>query len=377
MPRARLLIVSFSQLESDPRVLKQIRAFSPRYDVTTMGYGPAVDGPVEHIRVPDGLNHADLNGRLITFHRYRAAYWALPAMSWARAQLEGRTFDAVFANELETIPLALGVRAASGIHLDLHEYTPLINAEHEAWRRRIKPYHEWIARTYAVKASSWSTVSNGLVRAYADNFGFVPDLVTNATPFADLTPSPVGPTIRLVHSGACLRNRQLMTMLDAVDLTDGAVSFDLYLTPNDPPYLDELRERARSMSRVTINDPVPYEDLVSTLNGYDMGVHLLAPTNFNNTWALPNKLFDYAQARLGVVIGPTPEMAERVTRYGLGVVAADFSAAALADQITALTPERVGRFKDAANEHAVELSAESQVAIWEGRVADLIGPGSS
>jgi hypothetical protein len=376
MTRPSLLIISFSVLESDPRVLKQIRAFSPRYDVVTVGYGPAVDGPIEHISVPLDLSHADLNGRLITLRQYRRAYWALPAMAWARKQLAGRSFDAIFANELETIPLALELGPARGIHLDLHEYTPLINAEHEAWRKRIKPYHEWMARTYAVKASSWSTVSVGLARAYEENFGFRPDLVTNAAPYADLAPVSVGSTIRLVHSGACLRNRQLMTMLDAVELAGAGVTFDLYLTPNDPPYLAEIRERAAGIPGVTVHDPVPYAQLIATLNAYDLGVHLLAPTNFNNTWALPNKLFDYAQARLGVVIGPTPEMAERVSEYGLGVVSDDFTAEALAAKISSLQPEDVAGFKANANTHAHELSAESQVEIWSRRIEALIGPGT-
>lgn len=377
MPRPSLLIISFSVLDADARVLKQIREFSPRYDVTTVGYGAAVSGPVEHISIPDGLSHADLNGRLITLHRYRSAYWHLPAMAWVRDRLKGRRFDAILANELESMPLALVLKPERGIHLDLHEYTPLLNAEHDAWRRRIKPYHEWMARRYAVRASSWSTVSGGLVRAYEENFGFRPALVTNAAPFAEFEPSPVGSTIRLVHSGACLRNRQLMTMLDAVALSDADVTFDLYLTPNDPPYLAELRARAAEIPGVTVHDPVPYAQLIETLNAYDVGVHLLSPTNFNNMWALPNKLFDFVQARLGVLIGPSPEMAERVEQYGLGAVADDFTAAALAARMDELTPSAVTEYKAHANAHARELSAEAQVEVWARLLADLSGEGAA
>jgi len=376
MTARRLLILSFSVLESDARVLKQIRAFAPRYEVTAVGYGPAVAGVHEHISIPAELSHADLNGRLITAHWYRRAYWSLPAMAWVRDRLHGRRVDAVLANELESMPLALALRPSAGIHLDLHEYTPLLNAEHDAWRRRIKPYHEWMLRRYAGKAASTSTVSGGLVRAYRDNFGLDPDLVTNAAPFAELAPGEVTTPIRLVHSGACLRNRQLMTMLDAVALADADVTFDLYLTPNDPGYLEELRTRAATIPGVTVHDPVPYAELIGTLNGYDVGVHLLAPTNFNNQWALPNKLFDYVQARLGVLIGPSPEMAERVEQYGLGAIADAFTAQALAERIRQLTPAAVAAFKDAAHRHARELSSERQVAQWEERIGALLGPGA-
>lgn len=367
----RLLIISFSVIESDARVLKQIKHFSEIYDVTTCGYGPPVEGTVQHYRVPDDLGHAELYGRYITLHWYRAAYWRLPAMRWVRDTVPAGEWDVVLANELETMPLALGLRPRGGIHLDLHEYTPLLNAEHEGWRRRIKPYHEWMCRRYATKAGSWSTVSSGLSREYATTFGFEPDVVTNAAPFADLEPGPVDEPIRLVHSGACLRNRQLMTMLDAVEHARRPVTFDLYLTPNDPGYLEELRLRAAAISGVEVRDPVPYRELVTTLNAYDVGIHLLAPTNFNNEWALPNKLFDYVQARLGILIGPSPEMAERVRAYGLGSVAEEFSADALAAQIDGLTIDCVAEYKEASHAHARELSAESQIAVWDRAIAAL------
>ena len=52
-PRPRLLVLSFSPLRSDARVLRQIALFAPRYAVTTLGYGPAPEGVVEHLRLPD------------------------------------------------------------------------------------------------------------------------------------------------------------------------------------------------------------------------------------------------------------------------------------------------------------------------------------
>jgi hypothetical protein len=369
--RSSLLIISFSDIASDARVLKQVKRFAAEYDVTTCGYGPRVDGVVEHFEIPTGMNHADLYGRFITLRMYRAAYWRMEAMRWVRGKLGVGLYDVILANELEAMPVALALKPLRGIHLDLHEYTPLLNEEYPAWKRRIKPYHEWMCRRFATKADSWSTVSEGLAREYKKNFGFSPDLVTNAAPFVELEPTPVSKPIRLVHSGACLRNRQLMTMLDAVALSTNKVTFDLYLTPNDPGYLDELKQRASEIQGITVRDAVPYRELIATLNDYDVGVHLLAPTNFNNTWALPNKLFDYVQARLAVLIGPTAEMAAYVTKYGIGIVADEFTASALALKIDGLNPESVSEFESSAHRHAHELSAESQLEIWASEIAAL------
>src|SRR5690606_41861218 len=64
------------------------------------------------------------------------------------------------------------------------------------------------------------------------------------------------------------RNRQLEVLLDAVAATYTPLNLDLLLMPNDPPYIEELR--ARAVEGVRVLDPVPYAELVSTLNGYDL-----------------------------------------------------------------------------------------------------------
>src|SRR5690606_15907970 len=115
-----------------------------------------------------------------------------------------------------------------------------------------------------------------------------------------------------------------------------------------------------------------YAELVSTLNGYDLGVHVLPPVNFNNANALPNKVFDYVQARLGLVVGPTPEMAALAREHGVGLVAEDFTAEALAAVLDSLTPERVRELKAASHAAARELSAETAVQGWARAIDALL-----
>jgi hypothetical protein len=369
--RPRLLILSFSPLSSDARVLKQIELFREDYAVTTCGIGEFERDGVEHIRIPDGLGARDLNGRLITLRWYRRAYWRIPAVRWSARALRGRRFDVILADDVETVPVALSLRPRGGVHADLHEYTPRLHEEHPAWTRRIKPFWDWVCRTYVRRATSWTTVGEGLAKEYEREFGFLPDVVVNAAPYADLAPTPVERPLRLVHSGACLASRNIMAVVDAVAAADSDVTLDLYLTPNDPGHLEEIRVRAEEAGRITLHPPVPYADLIATLNRYDVGVHLLAPTNFNNRWALPNKLFDYVQARLGVLVGPSPEMARIVEERGIGRVAADFTSAALGALIDELTAEDVQGFKARSHAASRALSAQAQSEAWSAAIRAL------
>jgi hypothetical protein len=118
--------------------------------------------------------------------------------------------------------------------------------------------------------------------------------------------------------------------------------------------------------------PVKSSEVVTFIHPYDMGIFLLPPINFNYANTLPNKLFDFIQARLAIGIGPTPEMASLVSKYVLGVVADDFSAQSLAKKINALTAEEITIFKNNANKAAYELSAEKNKIILNDLVSNLL-----
>ncbi|WP_187344368.1 hypothetical protein [Serinicoccus sp. CUA-874] len=379
--RPRVLVLSFSPIARDARVLKQVRHLSREFDVVTCGYGPAPEGVLGHVEVPADRQNT-LDGRLITVHSYRAAYAAQAGVRWALRHLPRGAADVVLANDLDAVPLALWLAPRAGVHADLHEFFPLLHEEDEAWLRRISPYQEWLCRTYLPRCASVTTVSGRIAQEYADRFGVDVGVVTNATPYADLAPTPVGSPVRLVHSGACLRNRHLAVMTEAVvaAAAQGApVTLDLYLTPNDPGHLDELRAAAQASGGVVrVHDPVPYADLLAVLNRHDVGIHVLPPLSFNNRHALPNKIFDYVQARLGMVVGPSPDMAHMVTAHGVGVVADGFDVASVTDAISQVEAGRVARWKNAATRAARELSDERQSPAWVRAVravADAAGSG--
>ena len=367
-----LLIISFSRIVEDARVLKQVNLFTSRYDVTTVGYGPAPDGVVAHHEIPETLVAWHKDRRALLVRRFGEVQRRSAVVRHLRAVLPVGEHDVVLANDADTVPLALFLRPRQGVHADLHEYAPRENEESWRWRLFVAPYYRWLCEEFVTRAASVTTVGDGLAREYRKEFGIVADVVPNAAPFHELVPTPVHRPIRLVHSGNARRNRALGLMVDAVARTRADVTLDLYLMPNDPGYLVELREQVAQVPGVTLHDPVPYVRLVKTLNDYDIGVFVLPPVTFNYAWTLPNKFFDYVQARLGVIIGPSPEMVGLTTEHGLGVVTEDFTADALAASLDTLDPTTVSGWKTASDGVARELSAEQQSHGWVDAVAALM-----
>lgn len=373
MSRPRLLIISFSNIAADARVLKQVDHFAPKYEVTTLGYGPTPHPHVTHLQLSDELQIRRWKRRDLILRRFEWIYWHQPVIIQALSELRAKEpFDVIMANDVDAVPLALELKPRAGVHADIHEYAPRQNEEILVWRVFIAPFVKWMCRTSLPRASSVTTVGGGLADEYLRVFGVNAGVVTNATPYAALRPTAVGEPIRLVHSGASLRNRRLEVLIDAVEATRSDVTLDLFLMGNQPEYVDELRERIAASERVRILEPVPYRDLIERLNSYDIGVHVIAPTNFNNRWSLPNKFFDYVQARLGLIIGPSAEMSRILEQYGFGAIAEDFSAAALTRVLDSLSTESVASWKSRADEAARALSAEVQVEKWDRAVREIL-----
>lgn len=369
----RLLIISFSDITDDARVLKQVRAFADRYRVTTLGYGESPDARVQHVRLDDADGIRRWRRSDLILRRFSKIYWSQPAIRASLAALgEHEPFDAILANDIDAVGLALALEPTRGVHADIHEYAPKQNEEILVWRVFIAPFVTWMCRRFLTKVTSMTTVGKGLADEYLRKFGVHSGVVTNAAPYAALSPQPVASPIRLVHSGASMPNRRLEVLVDSAIATSTDVVLDLYLMGNNPEYIERLRRRAAGSDRVRFPAPLPYRDLVARLNEYDVGLPVNPPTTFSERWALPNKFFDYVQARLGVIIGPSPEMRAILDVHQFGVTADGFDSSAITKALDALTPERIAEWKVRADESARELSAEPQTLVWEAAIEALL-----
>jgi hypothetical protein len=125
-------------------------------------------------------------------------------------------------------------------------------------------------------------------------------------------------------------------------------------------------------SNINFIEPVNINDIPKHTNQYDIGVFLLPPTNFNYTYALPNKFFEFIQARLAIAIGPSPEMAAVVKTYDLGAVSEDFTAESLAKKIKDLSVEKIMYYKKQCNKYASDLCVEKNWVLIKETVDRLI-----
>lgn len=376
----QILCISLTPIERDARVLRQIGLLAELGEVTTIGFGDAPAGATRHIRVPDGLSTLPqtVSGvAKLAARAHRAAECSAPAARYVLDQAVPGPWDLVVANDARVLDLAFRLAGDAPVWADLHEWAPEERTHILSWRLLVAPLMVHLCETYLPRAALVTTVSNGIVELYRERFGVDARLMTNAGPFRDI-PVRAGDaadeTIRCVHSGAAIHGRGLETMVEAFTQLPERFTLDLYLVAagDGGAHLRELQRIAGGSERIRFRDPVAPAELPSTLSAFDLGVFWIPPTHTNARLTLPNKFFDYVQARIGMAIGPSEEMVRELERYGLGVVSESFELADLVRSVASLSRAQIDAWKLAADRAAHDLSFESQSAGIRQRLEELL-----
>ena len=368
MSKKKVLILVFTNLRHDARVMRQVDFLKNRYDLTVCCLDIADAPEYKVVRLP--AVKRSLPTRLIsaTFLLTRVFHTALrklyPYSEFLKKEFNHTAFDVIIANDIETLPFAFELkRSSTKVIFDAHEYAPLHFEDRLWWRIFFKPLNIFLCRLYIPKVDAMMTIGEGLANAYEKNFGVKPVVVTNATKYYNAMPkNETSKTIRLIHHGIVTKSRKIELIIQMIDHLPENFTLDLMLvipggSAKQAPYLEELKTFAAPRKRVTFREAVSSDQINSVLNDYDLGIILAPPINFNYSNGLPNKLYDYIQARLGVITGPTPEIARIVNDFQLGVVADGFTPELMAAKVALLSREKVNVFKTNAHRVAPELSA--------------------
>ncbi len=360
-----ILVLSFSPLDRDPRVQRQITFLKKAYRITAAGYSdPKIKG-IEYIHVPEirksALNKA-IQALRLKSGRFESYYWNGSSVREAMHRLFGKKeWRLILSNDLSSLPLALKLAQSckAKVLLDAHEYEPRHYDDNWFFNLFFKAYWDYIARRYLPQADAMTTVCKGIAREYQDNYGVSCRVITNASNYHSLEPKMVDPErVRMIHHGICHPSRRLEKMIELMTFLDQRFTLDLMLVPTNQRYFNKLVALADGKPNIHIREPVQMSAIVPTLNHYDIGIFLLSPKAFNYRMALPNKLFEFIQARLAVVIWPSPEMAEVVTKYKVGIVSEEFSLASIASILKQLNAVDIQRFKHQSHLAASILCAE-------------------
>ena len=375
--KKKILIISASDLKNDPRVYRQIEFLKDNFNVTTLGLE---DSEIENVRFYKlGFNKTFFSRLIILFVRifrlygFLENYWLKNKVIIKDNSILNGKFDLIIANEIETVPLAFKCFNKTKIILDLHEYAPREFEDKLSWKILHQKYVVHQCKKYLKSCDALTTVCTGIADEYKKTFDVNSEVITNAAKYYDLKPSNVNANIKIIHHGAAISSRKIEMMIEVINHLDKRFTLDLMLTLVQKKYYDKLVNLVKGNERINIIPPVDMKDIVEKINKYDIGLFLLPPVNFNYEYALPNKFFEFIQARLAIAIGPSPEMNGIVKKYDLGIVSKNFEAVEMAETLNSLTSEKIYYYKMQADKSSHILSQEENKKKLREVVFNLIG----
>jgi len=274
-------------------------------------------------------------------------------------------FDLVCSNDLDTL---LGCRLACVIRrkpvvYDSHEYfTEVPELIDRPFTRKI-----WVTiEKLCLKGVKYSsTVSEGVANEYLKRYGIKMAVIRNL-PFRNehFGHRAARPTI--IYQGALNKGRGLEL---AIEMIKNLPCYYLIVVGSGDLEL-KLRKlviQYNLIDRVEFRGRLPYDKLHLLTSKSWLGLSLEEDMGLSYHYALPNKLFDYIQAQIVVMVSNLPEMSKIVKEYGVGIIAESRDPKKLADQVATFFEDKNRREKAYDN-----VNKAYNILVWENEQSKLL-----
>lgn len=336
-PKKKILIPVINDLATDQRVLRLCQWwYKNGYDVTLYGRilptSPDMHQvPYEVHRIKHFFNkgmffYAEYSIRLFMFFLFHKC-------------------DKIWANDLDTLPAA-GLAKILGktkmLIYDSHEYfTEVPELQSNPFARKVWLFFE---RFFVPKVDFAFTVNQSIADIYTKMYNI---------PFHVLRNMPYKRDNWLLKSRTelGLPEYKFLVILQGsgINMHRGAEEaveaffhlpedFALVIAGSGDviPQLKEMVLKANANDKVLFYNRMPFQELMQYTCACDLGLSLDKDTNLNYRYSLPNKIFDYIQANIPVLVSNLPELKRVVDEHNVGIVLNEHSPKAIADAILML-----------------------------------------
>lgn len=266
--------------------------------------------------------------------------------------------DMIIIEDITLLPLGLEYKKINPkikLIIDLREYYPL-EYENPKWLSRFGSFFYFLCKNYLKYVDSALCVSDEISKKYKEEFNIDCEIFYSFPPFHNIDPSVISKPISLIYHGFLSTDRNSQNLIEMAKLLDKRYHLYIMSLSNQANFLESLR--AQKSENISFIPPVPMNEIITFTQKFDIGLLTLSPNSFNNANAMPNKFFEYIQARLGVISTPIKSLKGWIDQYRFGKCAQGFEAKDIAQCLNSLQNEEILNFKISSHKIAKQCSMD-------------------
>ena len=283
-----------------------------------------------------------------------------------------KNFSVIHAHDFTALPIAFLIAKIMKIPLVYDSHELWSESEHENYPKFIIKLAYFLEKLFAKRADRIITVSdtiNHYLQKYFNNQRI--STVRNIPSYTFEGESHIlrekyfipGDVPIFIYVGSLSQERGVDLILIALSKITN-LEFKFVFLGNGP-YSVKMREyieKHNLTSNVILSSAVPQNDLIKYIKSADIGVHAIPNTCLNHDYCLPNKLFEYIHAGVGVLCTGLTEMSHLIKTYQIGMTFKDKNPEDLAEKIIYLikNKEEVNKYKRNAQRLAESLTWENE-----------------
>ena len=276
-----------------------------------------------------------------------------------------RKKEILLANDLDTLTANFLVSKIQNKKLvyDSHElFTEVPELIH---RTKVKKVWLSIEKWIFPRLKNCYTVNDKIAKIYSKKYNLKVGVIKNYPTFKTVVkkssfPFPTNDKKIMIYQGAINIGRGLELLIDTIKILDPY----LLIIVGDGDILNELKEKVineKLYEKVYFLGRIEPKELFKLTPLADIGFSLEEDLGLNYRYALPNKIFDYIQAEIPVVVSDLPEMKKVIINYNIGTF------------LKKRTPEDLAELikRVVATNYSIKLKEAKKILTWESEEKKL------
>lgn len=333
-----ILHMSHTDIRSDPRILKEMKALQGAFNCNVIGIGFELD-EAEAPSINEENSKLKIFSRILTTRkfrflprvlRYAINFFELTfKLFWPSIQIKPTV---VHCHDTLALPAGWLIKVFTGCKLiyDAHELESNKNGQNKV----LSLGTLFIEKIVWPKVDLLVSVSDQILAWYKNRLGYKKCvLVLNSPVFrnADINGRQiVSSGVHYFHRKYGLDDDALVFVYLGILGPGRGIDVTLEAFKDVPSnahvvfvgygaYESMVLEYSRQFSNIHFHPAVPHNQVVPLVSNADYGLCLVENVSLSDYYCLPNKLFEYAFSNIPILASRFPEISKMIEKYSLGI----------------------------------------------------------